>query len=155
MKERFGGHSSPWPGSYALQPTQHCSTRGTEHPSSLTPCIRSHLDLSLSLAQSRHRRTSLIHQFPHTQTPPDQVIELHGLPGDRVLVEFLYVGDCMHDVEDRAIDGAHRILKGLEGDGAAVEGQALEWDAPGASLVSAPLLLPLGCGEIGAILLNV
>lgn len=56
-----------------------------------------------------------------------------------------------HSIVERAEQGAaYRIFKWQERDGTAVEGQAFVWEMT-LGLVAAPLVLPLLCGDVGAI----
>lgn len=81
-----------------------------------------------------------------------EVSQLQGGAGDRVLAMLL---DVWHDVDDvihGAILCADRVLKGCEGNGTAVEGQALE-RCPLLLLVTTPFLLVLLGSEVSPILL--
>ncbi len=81
----------------------------------------------------------------------DKVPEVQGLPRHGVPLVFHDVGHRVDDVHDGAVLRAHRLLERGEGDGAAVEGEALEGDL-GAVLVAAPLRAPLRGGAIATVL---
>jgi hypothetical protein len=78
------------------------------------------------------------------EVQPNEVSQLQGCAGHWVLAMLLDVRHHVDYVIDGAVICAHRIFKGSEGYGAAVEGQALE-GRPLFVLVASELLVLAGC----------
>lgn len=82
----------------------------------------------------------------------DEVPQLQRCACHGVLAVLLDVGHDVYDVIHRAVLCAHGVLKGREGDGTAVEGQALEGRAP-FFFVAANRRVLAGC-EVAPVLLG-
>lgn len=78
------------------------------------------------------------------EVEPNEVSQLQGRSSHWVLAMLLDVGHHIDYVIDGPVIRAHRVLKGSEGYGAAVEGQALE-GRPLLVLVASKLLVLAGC----------
>jgi hypothetical protein len=76
-----------------------------------------------------------------------EVPQGEGLSRHRMLLVLLHVGHDVHEVEDGAVGRADRVVKGSEGHGAAVKGEARKRRVE-LVLGAAPLLAPVGgCEE--------
>ena len=55
----------------------------------------------------------------------NDILSLHGLPSERVLLVFLHIGKQMHEVKQHSLGGTARSLIASQRESAMVEGKCL------------------------------
>jgi len=76
-----------------------------------------------------------------------EFFELQGLTGDWVFMELLDVRDSIDDIHDCAVRGDDWVVKGLEADCAAIEGEATEGNVGGGLVTTIALVFSFSVAD--------